>query len=386
MASGRGPNGRGTIYESPKGSGIWWAQLPPDEYNKRPKRRAQSEQEAVKKLAELEKERSQGLNLREKDPTTAQFFDTWLELSVKPNVKPTTYANRVYLFSHYITPHIGTIRLRKLTAAHIQRMLNEMIERGLARETARLVRKSIITALNAAIEWKLLPPDENVAKRTKIAQADEEEGGKMRRLTAEQALQLLAAVAHHRNFALYFLALIYGIRQGELVGLRWIDIDLKKREIRIRSQIQRKKKDGVRSTPKTQKSRRTLLIDDDTVAVLSTHARQQQDERAHQQQRGKWSEHGLVFPSEAGTPFYQSGISYQFKRVLGWAKLPNIRFHDMRHTAASLMLEHGVPLADVSEILGHANPAITARLYLHGSDAGKRHAAETMTALLRRAG
>lgn len=384
MASGRGPNGRGSIYESPKGSGIWWAQLPPDDYDKRPKRRATSEQEAVKKLAELEKERSQGLSLGEKDPTTAQFLDTWLDLSVKPNVKPTTYTDRVYFFSHYITPHIGTIRLRKLAATHIQRMLNEMIERGLARETVRLARQGLITALNVAIEWNLLAPDANVAKRTKIAPATEDESGKMRRLTAEQAQRLLDAVTQHRLYALYFLALIYGARQGELVGLRWTDVDLKKREIQLRSQIRRRSKDAVRSTPKTPKSRRTLPIDDVTVAVLSAHARKQQEERAHQQAHGKWTEQGLVFPTEVGTAFYASGLHAQFKRVLGWAELPDIRFHDMRHTAASLMLEHGVPLADVSEILGHANPAITARLYLHGSNAGKRQAAETMTALLRR--
>jgi integrase len=369
MANGRGPNGRGSIYESPKGSGIWWAQLPPDDYGKRPKRRAASEQEAVKKLAELEKERAQGLNLGEKDPTTAHFLDTWMDLAVKPNVKPGSYTERQYLFQHYVTPHIGTIRLRKLSAAHIQRMLNDMLDRGLARNTARLVRKRLISALNGAIEWKLLPPDGNVA---------------MRRLTAEQAQRLLATVLQHRLYALYFLALTYGLRQGEIAGLRWTDVDLKKREIHIHSQIRRIKKDAVRSTPKTPKSWRTILIDDTTVAILSTHARLQQDERTHQQARGKWTEHGLVFPSEVGTPFHASGMHSQFKRVLGWAALPDMRFHDMRHTAASLMLENGVPLADVSEILGHANPAITARLYLHGSIAGKRQAAETMSALLRR--
>lgn len=385
MASGRGPNGRGSIYESPKGSGRWIAQLPPDDYNKRPKRRASSEQDAVKKLAELEKERSQGLNPSEKDPTAAHFFDTWLELSVKPNVKQSTYDDRVYFMEHYITPDIGTIRLRKLTAAHIQKLLNDLLERGLARETVRLARQRMITALNVAIEWKLLPPDGNVARRTKIARADDHEQTKIPRLTADEAQRFLATVRTHRLYALYFLAFTYGLRQGELVGLRWTDIDLQRREIHIRSQVRRRTAVAVRSTPKTLKSRRTLLIDDATVQILAAHAAQQQHERTHQQQRGKWTDHGLAFPSEVGTAFYGSGLSTQFKRVLKWAALPNVRFHAMRHTAACLMLEHGVPLADVSEILGHANPAITARLYLHGSDAGKRAAAETMTTLLRRA-
>lgn len=384
MGSGRGPNRRGSIYESPKGSGRWIAQLPPDEYGKRPKRRADSEEEAVLKLGELERERSLGLNPGEKDPTVRQFFSNWLELSVKPNVKQSTYDDRVYFMEHYITPVIGAIRLRKLTAAHLQKLLNDLLARGLGRETVRLARQRLITALNVAIEWKLLAPDGNVARRTKVTRVDDGERSRIPRLTADEAQRFLATVLNHRLYALYFLAFTYGLRQGELIGLRWTDIDLQRREIHIRSQVRRRKHEAVRSTPKTPKSRRTLLIDDMTVAILSAHAQRQQDERTHQQARGKWTENGLVFPSEVGTVFYGSGLNTQFKRVLKWADLPAVRFHAMRHTAACLMLESGVSLADVSEILGHANPAITARLYLHGSTAGKRAAAETMTTLLRR--
>lgn len=382
--AGRGPNGRGTVYQDKHGR--WWAQLPPDDYGKRPKRSAATEAEAVALLAELEKERSLGLNPGEKDPTVAQHLDNWLEISVKPNVRASTYEDRVWSVEHYIKPAIGTIRLRKLTAAHVQRMLNDMIARGLARSTIRLIRRYLITALLVAIEWKLLPPDENAAKRAKIASADDdEEGDPTKRLTADEARRLLAHLEGHRLYVLFFLAIAYGLRQAELIGLRWSDIDLERKEIRVRSQVHRKTGEIRRTKPKTPKSRRALLIDDATVAVLKRQAQHVHEERTFQQRKGKWKDHGLAFPSEVGTPLFGTAVWRHCKNALTHLGLPRIPFHGLRHTAANLMLENGVPLADVSEILGHSSPAITARLYLRGSDDGKRAAAETMTTLLRRA-
>lgn len=381
--AGRGPNKRGSVYES---GGRWWAQLPADDYGKRPKRSARTEAEAVVKLAELEQERSLGLNPGEQDPTVAQHFDNYLELNVKPNVRRSTYEDRVQLAEHYIKPAIGTVRLRKLTTAQCQRLFNDLRSRGLARSTVALVRRRLITALNVAEEWKLISPGSNVAKRARIAGGDdEEEGDPTKRLTADEAQRLLESLEGHRLWALYFLALTYGMRQGELVGLRWTDVDLEKREIYIRTQVRRKNKEIRRTRPKTPKSRRTLLIDDTTVAVLKTQARLVHEERTFQQRKKLWKEHGLVFPSQVGTPLFASTLWLHCQNALKRAQLPQIPFHGLRHTAASVMLERGVMLADVSEILGHANPAITARLYLRGTEGGRRAAAETMTTLLRRA-
>lgn len=382
---GKGPNGRGTIFADKHGR--WWAQLPPDEYKKRPKRSAKTEAEAVVLLAELEKERSLGLSPGEHDPTNAQFFDTWLEISVKPNVRISTYEDRVWMVAHHFKPAIGTIRVKKLTTAQCQKMLNTLLARGLARSTVGLVRRNLIIALNVAEQWKLIPLGANPARQTKIARVDEDEdeGDPLKRLTQAQAQLLLESLANDRLYALYFLALTYGMRQAELIGLRWPDVNLEKREIAIRSQVHRKHKQTRRTKPKTPKSRRTLLIDDATVAVLKEQAQRIHEERTFQQRKGTWKEHGLVFPSQVGTPFYGGSVWSHCQRALKRAGLPAIPFHSLRHTAASIMLENGVMLADVSEILGHANPAITARLYLKGTEGGRRAAAETMTTLLRRA-
>lgn len=135
--------------------------------------------------------------------------------------------------------------------------------------------------------------------------------------------------------------------------------------------MRRKKKEVRRTKPKTKKSRRTLLIDDTTVAVLKAQAQLVHDERAFQQRKGKWEDNGLVFPSSVGTPLFAATVWLQCQKALKAAGLPAIPFHGLRHTAASIMLENGVMLADVSEILGHVNPAITAKLYLKGTDGGK---------------
>lgn len=381
---GRGPNKTGTIYQDKAGK--WWAQLPADDYGKRPKKSARTEAQAVILLAELEQERAQGLNPSERDPTLAQHLDAWLEISVRPNLKKQVFEDRRYFIDHYLKPPLGAIKLKKLTAAHIQPMLNAMLDRGLARSTVRMARRHLVGALRVAIEWKLLPADENAAQRTKIPrEAISDDRDPLHRLTTSQAQTLLRSLIGHRFYAIYFLALTYGMRQAELVGLRWSDVDLEGRVLRIRSQVHRKRKEIRRTAPKTPKSRRTLLLDDATVAVLKAQAQRVHEERTLQQRAGKWKEHGLVFPSQVGTPLFGSMLWRHCQTSLRRAKLPMIPFHGLRHTAASMMLENGVALPDVSEILGHANPGVTAKLYLHGSDDGKRAAAETMTALLRRA-
>lgn len=372
---GRGPNRRGTIYQDKRG--IWWAQLPADDFGKRPKRRAKSEKEAGIKLAELEAERAKGIDPGAPDETLEQFLTSYLDLRVKPKVKLSTYETQQYHAEHYIIPAIGSIRLRRLKPDHIQKCLNDLLERGLARGTVRQFRKLLIAAFNSAIKTGRQITT-NPALATEIAKADDDDEGELQRFTADEANRLLTALLGHRLYLLYLLALRYGLRQAELIGLRWTDIDLNKRTIYIRTQVHRKKREIRRTAPKG-KSRRTVIIDGSIAALIAQHAKNQQDERNHViNSGGDWHEHGLVFPSERGTPLFAHALRAHYLKALGRAKLPALTFHALRHTAACLMLENGVPLADVSEILGHSSPAITARYYLHGSEEGKRAAAVTM--------
>jgi len=374
---GKGTNRRGSIYQDKNGQ--WWAQLPPDAMGKRPKRSAKSEEDAVFKLTELEAERSRGLNPSEKQPTVEQWLRTWLEL-VKPGLRSNIYEHYVYVVGHYIVPHIGRVKLKELTKGHVQAALNTLREGGLSAGTVRLARTRLRSALEEAIEAHKIT--ENVAKKTKVA-PDDDDDSEMHILTIGQVRTFLTAITDHRLYALFYLALATGMRQAEMIGLRWSDIKFDERTIRVASQVHRRHKGIVRSRPKTPASRRTLPIDDELLAVLKSHQQNQNEEK--RLLGTAWHEHTMVFASEVGTPLFASALHRQFKSLLRAARLPDIRFHDLRHTAASLMLAAGVPLPDVSEMLGHANAGITAKLYLHGSDDGKKRAIETMGQLFKRA-
>ena len=209
-------NSEGTIFEYPEGSGIWWAQLPPDEQRRRPKRRAATQREAREKLRELQRDRERGLNLTAKNPTVAQFLDTWLAEVVKPSVKARTHEGYAEVVRLYLTPHIGAQRLDRLTVASVQRMFNDLQKR-VSVQTVHNAYRRLRTALDVAVEWKHVA--HNVATAVRLPKIPHTE---QRALTVDEARQLLDAVEDHRLAALYYVTLTLGLRKGEVSGLRWI--------------------------------------------------------------------------------------------------------------------------------------------------------------------
>lgn len=373
MSSKRGPNGRGSIYQDKHG--VWWAQLPKGEDGKRPKRSAKTEAEAVVKLAELEKERAAGIVLSE-NPTVKELIDGWLTLMIQPNASARTFEDWKYQSKRYISDHIGTIRVKKLAASRVQQLFKKLLDSGLSPGTVRAVRKMLIAALETAITWRIVTENVAKGKNTRVPKPT----STMRIWTDVQARRFLDAVESHRLGLLYVLALSLGLRQAELIGLTWSDVDYERRELHVRSQVRRHKKATLRKAPKMERPR-TIPLDDTLIAALRAHWRNQQEERRITE---GWVESGLIFPSERGTALFGSALWLHFKATTARVNLPPIRFHDTRHTAASLMLANGVSLADVAAILGHANPAITAKLYLHSFEDGRRAAVETMGRLLQR--
>ena len=165
------------------------------------------------------------------------------------------------------------------------------------------------------------------------------------------------------------------------LGLLWADLDWTKCTLRVSGQIQRFGGQTVRTTTKTKKSERALPLDDDLLDVLRSHWQNQLEEKRLPD--NGWKEHGLIFASERGTPIGARNLVRHFKAALKRAGLPSIRFHDLRHTAGSLMLSEGAHLTDVAEVLGHSSPVITARIYAHSYDEGKRRAIAGTGRLLR---
>jgi integrase len=207
-------------------------------------------------------------------------------------------------------------------------------------------------------------------------------------LTEAQAVALLNQVDGEQLAPLYEIAISSGLREAELIGLRWADIDLQKRTLSVTGQIQRRRQpDGktrlVRLPPKSKRSERTIPLSESLIAILKAHKKRILEERLRA--GTAWRDHDLLFPTANGTPRDSATLRAHFKALLEPAGLPKTtRFHDLRHTAASLMLDDGATIADMSAILGHSSPAITARIYAHSYDEGQRRAIERMEKRLKR--
>jgi integrase len=220
----------------------------------------------------------------------------------------------------------------------------------------------------------------NPCKGVKLPRPDDEE---IRPLEPVQVETLLAYVdtldkgRPHRNAALYHVAIRCGLREGELIGLRRSDVDLKRRELRVQGQIHKGERKGAK-----YRSHRTIPLTTDLVKVLEWHF-QNQDEERRVSHKG-WNAAGLVFCSERGTPLNPSNLNAQFDRLLKQAGLPDIRFHDLRHTYAALNIAAGVEMFTLSRRLGHSSIAVTADKYGH-LYAGHTQDVEAIDRLLKRA-
>ncbi len=373
-------NGEGSIYESPKDSGIWHAQVrvegaPPK------RRRAKSQREAREKLKQLLAELEQGGNLAAQQPTLEAWCVTWLEtfaVNLKPNIKE-DYAGAV---RRYIKDSkLGRRKLSQLTPADVQAWVNNL-NKQIAAQTVRNAHARLHKALAVAVRQRYIV--RNVADDIELPSV---RTPPIQPLDFAQARALLTLLAGHRWEALYWLALNLGMRQGEILGLTWDALNLDAGTLRVCQQLQRiKGEDGVRAfvlqTTKTRAGERVLQLDADLVALLQEHKRVQEEEC---DLRGTYWKNklNLVFVTDTGAPIHFSDLVKQYKSALKQASLPAIRFHDLRHTAATLMLADNVPLVTISKILGHSSPAITATIYAHALDDNKASAIAGLAQRLR---
>lgn len=369
-AKGRS-NGEGSIYESPKGSGIWHAQVRVD--GGAPKRRrAKSQREAREKLKQMLAELEQGVNLAAPQPTVEQWCTTWLE-TFAVNLKPKIKEDYAAVVRRYIKDtRLGRRKLGQLTPADVQAWVNDL-NKKISAQTVRNAHARLHKALAVAVRQRYI--SKNVADEIELPSV---RTPPIQPFDFEQARALLTALKGHRWESLYWLALNLGMRQGELLGLTWESLNLDAGTLRVSQQLQRIKhpeggKMFVLQTTKTRAGERVLQLDADLVALLREHRRVQAEEAALRGAAWK-NRFGLVFVTDTGAPIHFSDLVKQFKGSLKKAGLPAIRFHDLRHTAATLMLADGVPLVTVSKILGHSSPAITAVIYAHALDDQKASA------------
>jgi integrase len=378
MGKKRRAGGDGSIYQDKDGR--WRASIDLGYINGRRRRKqlsGKTRAEVVTKMRVARKEQESGRDLALASQTVGGYLARWLNTVVEPNRKESTAASYRQLNRLYIEPKLGTLRLDKLTGEHVQAMLNALRAEDLSGRTVRYVRSTLYTALEQAIKW-------GYVARNAAAAAEVPQGGspKMKPLTEEQARQLLAAVKGHRLEALYRVALSFGLRRGEVLGLLWDDLDLDKGVLHITGQVLTIAGGKTIRVPyaKTEGSLRELPLPDVLIKALRLHKEIQDKERSTI--GVDWQEHGLVFPSNIGTPMLPRNLVRHFKLLLKAADLPvTTRFHDLRHSCATILLAQGVPLKTVSDILGYSSIRVTADIYGHTGDDQKREAVDKIAGL-----
>jgi integrase len=312
----------------------------------------------------------------EQPPLLAAFLEAWLADVVAGSVRPKTFVSYRSIVTCHLAPALGHIRLDELRPGHVQAYLNAAAGSGLAPRTVAYHRNILRQALGYAERIELV--GRNVAKLAVPPRIPRRE---VRPLTPAEARVFLAAIAGDRLEAAYLLALGAGLRQGEILGLRWPDVDLAAAgTVRVRAALQRVDGQFALVEPKSTRSRRVVPLPAIVRAALVAHR-----ERAALEppRRIEPVFDELVFTTTAGAPIDGINLTRRFQRILRAAGLPHQRFHDLRHGCASLLLAQGVPARVVMETLGHSQISLTLDTYSHVIPALGREAADRMDAVLR---
>jgi integrase len=277
----------------------------------------------------------------------------------------------------HVLPVIGETKLAKLTPLNVQELYANRIAAGLSPTTVSQLHAVLHRAVKQAVRWGLLT--RNV---TELADAPRRSTPETVTWDAKQVRSVLRVADRDENGigALWRLALMTGMRRGEILGLRWEDLDLDRSTLSVRRTRSRGKGGAwIEGTPKTASGRRAIALPPSLVEALRRHRLKQVERRLAL--GPAWEDTGYVFSNEIGVPLHVNALDLRFRRLIGAAGVPKIRFHDLRHTSATLMLANGEHPKVVQERLGHADIAMTMR-YLHVSMGMQRDAADRLDALL----
>ena len=290
------------------------------------------------------------------DIAIEDYLTRWLEDSVKGSVRARTHERYESVCRVHINPHVGDKKLTDLKEMDVWSLYRERLWSGLSPRTVRYVYVTLHKALKQAVRWRLVP--RNVAEAAVPPRVQKKE---VRVLSPAQARVFLRSVEGLRLEAMFVLAITTGMRQGEMTGLRWEDVDLEDGTLCVLRTLSKTRDGIVFNQPKTAKGRRSVALTHLAIGALEKHRARQDNEK------GSWKEdHGLVFPNIHGEPRSQrEPMIKALKKALAKAGLPVVRFHDLRHTAATLMLSKGVHPKIVSEMLGHGDVAFTLTVYSH---------------------
>jgi integrase len=372
MAKKRG-NNEGSIYK--RNNGTWRAMVTVQ--GRRLTFTAKTKGEGQNWVRGMLDEIDNGLTYDNTQVSVEMFMEDWL-VSIEPSLRYNTFKQYSQVTRQHILPVLGNFQLRDLKPEHIQQLYNQMVKNEYGLRTVQVVHSVIHRALVHAVKLGSIPRNPDDATTPPKPKTVE-----MQFLDENQVQQLLitAKARNDRLFALYHLAIATGMRQGELLGLKWSDLEWEQGLLQVQRQLTIKKGGGFEFTaPKTKSGIRRIDLGENTLRILREHRQQQ---LVQMQMAGEtWQENDLIFPSEIGTTSDRDNIRKDFKRLLKEAGLPAIRFHDLRHTGASLLLNNGIPVIIVSRRLGHARPSITLDVYGHLMPGKQKEVAMLMNQLL----
>ncbi|MEW2588407.1 tyrosine-type recombinase/integrase [Streptomyces virginiae] len=379
-------NGDGTVYQ--RKDGRWEAAgyvLAPGNTRKRVCVYGTTRTEALAKLTEKIAASNRGVPVPSAQGSVSAYLTYWLEAVAVHQLRENTHTRYTACVHQHLIPGLGKKKLAKLSAKDVRTWLNQLrttcqcCARGIDahRDHARccaagtccskrlspLTLAYIHSVLKSALEHAVREEEitRNVARNVRTGTPRPR---RIEPLTADEARHFLAAVRYDRLFALYELALRTGLRKGELLGLQWEDLDLQKGTASIRRTLQRTQTGGLTTIPtKTRASERRIALPSECIHSLKERREGQEGERGSA--AGGRRDSGLVFTTQAGGPIDSANLNRSFRALLDRAGLRRIRFHDLRHSTATLLLEQGVELVVIKELLGHAHIGVTATVYAH---------------------
>ena len=304
--------------------------------------------------------------------TVGAWMDEWFENVAKIKVRPSSHQTYKGYIDNHIKPNIGNIPLEKLTTMDLQKFYRKLLtkgrverieskeqSKGLSAKTVRNINQVISSAMDLAVVQKIIPT--NPTNACELPKVEHQE---MQTIPAEQLQAFLEEARASGVYEMYYIELATGLRRGELLGLKWQDIDWKNGIIKVRRQVARVDGQIVEAPLKTKNSYRAVTISQQAIEVLKEQKRKTND--------------AYVFPSPNGGPISPDSVNNMLKRVLERAGIPKVRFHDLRHTFATIALQNGVDIKTVSGMLGHFSAGFTLDTYAHVTTSAQKEAAQTM--------